>query len=62
MTEKHGVNIMTKCCQHLNISGIKYGQTSRQYMQDPVKSKAVSVAESAATKDLGKNTMNITKD
>lgn len=44
---------MTKCCQHLNISGVKYGQSSRQWMSDPVKSKEVTCAESASCKDLG---------
>lgn len=53
---------MTKACQHLGISGIKYGQTSRNFMQDNTKAKQITVAESEATKDLGTGTQNITKE
>ena len=53
---------MTKACQHLGISGIKYGQTSRNFMQDPTKAKQITVAESEATKDLGTGTQEITKE
>ena len=53
---------MTKACQHLGISGMKYGQTSRNFMYDSAKAKQITVAESEATKDLGIGTQNITKE
>jgi hypothetical protein len=40
--------MMQKACQHIEITSIKYGQTSRTYMADQAKAKQITIAESAA--------------
>ena len=48
ITEQAGVSMMQKACQHIEITSIKYGQTSRTYMADKAKAQQITVAESAA--------------